>query len=233
MTGKVFQGFPTGKVRQIYIPEPFFSEIMPAVDNLYEMKVILYAFWFLQHQEGAVKFIRYEDLADDEELMESLAPNPEENLREALERATFDGILLRALPTTGELQKTCYFFNTPRGRAAIKAIDAGDWSLDGQELASVNLQAERPNIFRLYEENIGPLTPLISDTLQEAEKEYSVEWIEEAIEIAVHKNVRNWRYIEAILESWQKEGRHEKDRRDSQEDRRKYIQGEYGDIIEY
>jgi DNA replication protein len=233
MTGSVFQGFPTGKVRQIHIPEPFFSEIMPAVDNIYEMKVILYAFWFLQHQEGPVKFIRYKDFSSDEELMKSLAPNPEENLKEALERAMFGGVLLRALPSNGEIEETCYFFNTPRGRAAMKAIDAGAWSPEGQEPLRVDLQTERPNIFRLYEENIGPLTPLISDTLQEAEKEYSTQWIEEAIEIAVHKNVRNWRYIEAILKSWQKEGRHEKDRRDSQEDRRKYIQGEYGDIIEY
>jgi len=36
---------------------------------------------------------------------------------------------------------------------------------------------ERPNIFKLYEENIGPLTPLIADALKDAEKTYPPEWV--------------------------------------------------------
>ena len=61
------------------------------------------------------------------------------------------------------------------------------------------LDVERPNIFRLYEENIGPLTPLIAEMLRDAEKTYPADWIEEAFKIAVENNVRRWRYIEAIL----------------------------------
>jgi DNA replication protein DnaD len=49
----------------------------------------------------------------------------------------------------------------------------------------------------------------------------------------VLKNARNWKYIEAILRSWKEKGHDEKDRRDSQEDRRKYIEGEYADFIEH
>ena len=86
---------------------------------------------------------------------------------------------------------------------------------------------ESANIYRLYEENIGPLTPLIADTLRDAEENYSAEWIEEAIRLAVENNARSWRYVEAILRRWQDEGKDErKDRRDTEKVRRKYAEWE-------
>ncbi len=51
---------------------------------------------------------------------------------------------------------------------------------------------ERPNVFKLYEENIGPLTPMIADALKDAENTFSPEWIAEAIELAVKNNKRSW-----------------------------------------
>jgi DnaD/phage-associated family protein len=93
---------------------------------------------------------------------------------------------------------------------------------------------ERPNIFRLYEENIGPLTPLIADALQDAEKTYPPEWVAEALGTAVKNNKRNLKYVEAILRRWKEEGHAKKqDRRDAQEDGRRYAEGEYADFIEH
>ena len=88
----------------------------------------------------------------------------------------------------------------------------------------------KPNIFKLYEENIGPLTPLIADALRDAEESYPEEWIEEAIRIAVANNVRRWNYIDRILTRWQEEGRDGTDRRNNQEDYRRYLKGEYGEF---
>ena len=91
----------------------------------------------------------------------------------------------------------------------------------------VEILDEAPNIFRLYEENIGPLTPMIADALREAEQEYPIQWLEDALRIAVENNARNWRYVEAILERWQDKGRDEqKDRRDTEKARRKYAEWE-------
>jgi DnaD/phage-associated family protein len=67
--------------------------------------------------------------------------------------------------------------------------------------------AERPNIFVLYEQNVGLLQPIIAEELQEAERAYPQEWIEEAFRIAVENNVRNWKYIRRILERWAAEGK--------------------------
>lgn len=62
---------------------------------------------------------------------------------------------------------------------------------------SVNLF--RPNVFQLYEDNIGPLTPLIAERLKDAEESYPDSWLNDAIDQAVVNNARSWRYIETIF----------------------------------
>jgi DnaD/phage-associated family protein len=224
-----FQGFSSQKTHLTPIPEPFFTELLAEVDSLAEIKVILYAFWFLNRQESNMQYLKPEDLTSDQVLMDALQPDPENQIKDGLQRAIAHNILIKA----STQNQVYYFLNTPRGQAALRAIQAGNWKPEINLRPVTELRLERPNIFRLYEENIGPLTPMMSEMLQDAETTYPDGWIEDAIKIAVERNVRSWRYVEAILQSWQKEGRYEKDRRDTQEDRRKYIEGEYGDIIEH
>ncbi len=225
-----FTGFPAGKTHLTPIPGAFFSELLPAIDHLGELKVTLYAFWFLDNLEAPVRFLTYSDFSSDEKLVRGLG---EAGLDDSLERATQRGTLLKVQAAGGGPERTFYFLNTPRGRAAVQAIEAGTWRPDLVDHPPVTLDVERPNIFRLYEENIGPLTPLVADMLREAEQTYRGEWIEEAIRIAVQNNVRRWKYVEAILRSWQEEGRDGANRRDSEKDRRKYIEGEFADFIEH
>ncbi len=71
----------------------------------------------------------------------------------------------------------------------------------------VQVQFERPNIFVLYEQNIGLLSPLIADQLRDAADHYPQEWIEAAFREAIQYNKRNWKYISAILRRWETEGR--------------------------
>lgn len=70
-------------------------------------------------------------------------------------------------------------------------------------LNSLNLNS---SVFALYEQNIGILTPLIADRLKDAEKDYPQEWIEEAFDVAIQNNARNWAYIQAILDRWKVDG---------------------------
>lgn len=158
----------------------------------------------------------------------------------ALAKAIQRGSLLQADIAVGEDIETYYFLNSAKGRAAVQAIQAGQWvpgtaaGAEVEEPGAVGLHPEPPNIFRLYEENIGPLTPIIAESLGEAEDTYPTSWIEEAFQIAVERNARNWRYIEAILKRWQEEGRNaQEDRRDSQKTGRQYIEGELSDYIQH
>ena len=224
---KTFSGFPPGKVQNVSVPEPVFTDLIPLIDDLAELKLTLHVLWRLLRQRGKVRYLRYADLASDDVLRSSLGDAPTDVLRQALARAVERGTLLRVEAAAGDTSEHLYFANTPKGRAAVEAIARGEWP---DELES----AGRPNVFTLYEQNIGMLTPLIADELRQAEKDYPAEWIEEAFREAVTQNIRKWSYVRAVLEHWRDEGRgDEAGRRPREADRRRYIEGEYGDYIEH
>lgn len=69
------------------------------------------------------------------------------------------------------------------------------------------VRSSRPDIYTLYEQNIGPLTPILSEKLREAEMHYPPDWVADAFAEAVNYNRRNWAYIARILENWSINGR--------------------------
>lgn len=231
-----FSGFPEGKLRLTPIPSLFYSELLPSIDHLGELKVTLYAFWALARKPGRLQYLRQREIAQDELFMDGLrepAIPPDEALAEALERAVARGTLIKATPEGEDGEEAYFFLNSAKGRAAIKAIQDGQWRPSGDPDSPLELIIERPNIFRLYEQNIGPLTPMIAETLRDAEATYPGAWIEEALQIAVENNVRKWRYVQAILDDWTSKGRDDREYRgDTQKARRRYLQGEFSDFID-
>jgi DNA replication protein len=233
-----FEGFPAGELAQNTIPTVFFQRILAQVDDLFELKVILFALWYLGQQESKAAAIAYETFSGDLGLMQGLGDDPQAALNAALEKTEGRGVLLKqeAGPTHDDPTLPVgvyYFMNSPEGQAAARAVQEARWHPILESPAPVALDLERPNIYSLYEENIGPLTPMIAEDLREAEQTYAAEWVEEAIHIAVQNNVRRWRYVEAILRGWKEEGRHEEDRGKPQKDYLRYIQGKYGELGEY
>jgi DnaD/phage-associated family protein len=234
---KSFNGFPEGKVQLTRIPDPLLTDLLPEIDHLGELKLILYAFWRLERMEGAFRYLRRENFLEDQRFMNGLASGnieAEAALDEALQRCIQRGSLLEASLELEGGKETLYFLNSPKGRAAAQAIQRGEWRYTGDPLSPLSLSLDKPNLFRIYEENIGPLTPMIADKLGEAEDNYPAQWIEEAVQIAVENNVRRWSYVEAILKRWQEGGRDERtDRRDTEKDRRRYVEGEFSEFIEH
>jgi DnaD/phage-associated family protein len=227
---KPFDGFAEGKLRLTPVPAPFFTELLPEIDHLDELKVSIYVFWRLDRMEGAFRYLRQTDILEDEHFMQGLAAEADQAgqaLAEALQRCVQRGTLLETSVTLEKGPEKIYFLNSPKGRAAVQAIARGDWRPSGDPKAPLDLSLDQPNIFQLYEQHIGPLTPMIADTLREAEATYPADWIEEAVRLAVENNVRRWRYVEAILRRWQEEGRDDrKDGRDTEKDRRRYAEWE-------
>lgn len=229
---KGFSGFPAGKLRLTPVPNQFFNELLPSIDHLGELKLTLYTFWRLPRTPGEFPYLTRSALLADELLMEGLeSPGmaASEVLDEALERAVARGTLLRASLELSGVQEQLYFLNGPRGQAAIEAIQKGEWRPSSEPQTPIELRAERPNIFNLYEQNIGPLTPMIAESLREAEQSFPPEWVEQAIRIAVENNVRKWRYVQAILDDWMATGKAEY-QGDTERARRRYRQGEFADF---
>ncbi|GAB4441002.1 MAG: DnaD domain protein [Anaerolineae bacterium] len=231
-----FSGF-AGRTGMVRIPAPFFSELLPIIDHLGEMKVTLYCLWALQRKEGEHRYLTLRDFMRDDDFMNGLGhprASAEAVLEDALERAVARGTLLHISVEGAEGEEQLYFVNTERGRRAVEAIERGEWRPGaGDAPAELMLRVDRPNIFVLYEQNIGPLTPLIADALREIEEDYPQPWIEEAIRLAVTNNARSLAYFRAILERWEAEGKDRgRHRRDSEKDRRRYVEGEFADYID-
>jgi DnaD/phage-associated family protein len=212
---KKFTGF-TNKETFTQIPDSFFRQLLNEIAEVDELQVTLYALWRFEHMEGRLRYLRMEDFA---EVVPDAGP--------ALEKAAQRGSLLQVEKDAVIL----YFLNSPRGRAAAEAFTKGQ--RDGSKgAAQSNLPPERPNIFKLYEENIGPLTPLLADALKDAEQTYPPEWVVEALEIAIKSNKRNWKYVEAILRRWKEEGyAKEQDRRDAKEPRGRDVARKVKDFL--
>ena len=237
-----FAGFSTKRNRLVPVPDAFFTELLPQIDNLSELKVTLHLFWLLYHRQGLPKAIARSELDEDAALLRSLktvrGPRPAHDyLRDGLERAVARGTLLSlSVSELGGKVERWYFLNTPASREALGRAE-GQQSVE--EMLPVHevklVRVQRPNIFTLYEQNIGPLTPLVADELREAELEYPPAWIEEAMRQAVEYNKRNWRYVHGILRRWQTEGRGNgiDSRRVEQEgDPARYRRGKYGHLVE-
>jgi DnaD/phage-associated family protein len=217
-----FKGF-TSSESFTRLPNSFFSKLLKDIDDLDELKIVLYLFWRIEQMEGAQRVLSRGDITSDEAFMSGWSAA---GLAAALEKASRRGIVLRVEDDAGGL----FALNTPRGRATVEGLQKGRLIASAH---SPNLPPrDVPNIFRLYEQNIGPLTPLMSDTLKDAENEYSAEWIEEAISEALKRNIRNWKYVEAILKGWKERGNHERENQQNAGKNDRYAKSQFSEYFD-
>ena len=214
-------------LHDIHLSTNFLFQIFGETEDLIQLKVLLFAIGLAQQSGDEANPLTLQDFYSYPEFMNTIGSS-EEEMREKLLSA------LRANLKTGYLlcssfeemkQGKSFYLNTPRGKQAAQ--------IQGTPAKNPVYDLSWSEVFKLYEENIGPLTPLIADALKDAEKEYSKEWLEEAIRIAVVNNVRKWRYIQAILNSWKEEGRNGRDQRHTEEDYEQYTKGKYGKFIKH
>lgn len=209
-----FPGF-TSSETFTQIPDSLLR-LLSEIDDMAELKVTLFAIHRIEHIEGNFRGLSEADFES-----ESLGLRVDE-IRRGLGKAVERQTMLKA---ENEAQ-IFYFLNSPRGRLSAEAF------ANGQIKPSQGYAPNKSNVFKLYEENIGPLTPLLSDMLKEAERNYPGAWFEEAFEIAVSRNVRNWKYIEAILSRWKENGKDERrDSKDVVKDARRYTESEFSEFF--
>jgi DnaD/phage-associated family protein len=198
----------------ISLPDSFFTQAVPKIQDLAELKIVLYvAYLILRKQDYPHPDnigVTYKELkAGSRQLSAEL---DEKTLRRALDSAVEHGALLHSTLTINGVLEDVYSLTAPmyRGR-----------------------QPPTVNVFALYEQNIGIITPMIAEELKEAEKLYPPQWIEEAFKEAVTLNKRSWKYIARILERWASEGKDSGEyKRDVKKDGPdKYIKGRYGHLV--
>jgi DNA replication protein len=240
-----FTGFSTDKQKTVRVPEGLFEDVLPAITSMLEMKVTLHTLWRLARggpNGSSPRMVSLIELQADEGLWSALShvkgPRAfDEAVLEGLELALARGTLL-AIGVRGDSAERWFLLNTKDNRAWVETLGRGEVDITLAPFAAQSkiqnpkskIIIERPSIYALYEQNVGLLTPILAERLQDAEGRYPVAWIEAAIEEAVSNNKRSWRYIERILERWAAEGKDSGKDRGSIEraiDPEKYTKGKY------
>lgn len=213
-------GFLLDHEPSIGVPASFFTDVLPQIVNLAELHVTLTVFRLTAEAGGLGTPVAERKLLREKGLRQALRPNgsprqPTQRILEGVELALSRGTLLRLVAEHGKRHANWYYVNTPDNRAAVAAMERGEQAPPAEAWVDDEppvIRLERPTIFRLYEQNIGPLTPLVADRIVQALDDYPSDWIEDGIEEAVAYNRRSWRYIERILENWSAQGRAARER---------------------
>jgi len=233
-----FRGFPP-RVEVTPLPNVFFSEVLLIINSLLELKAVMQVFFLLSRRKGYPRFISFSELSRNAVIageLRKMTGDADALLRSALESAVKHGILLHIPIDVDGKSDDAYFINNQAEKDTISKIMSGTLKIPRVEIRVQEEPAsEQPrDIYSLYEHNIGMLTPILAEELQEAELRYPPEWIQDAFREALRANVRNWKYIHGILKRWEREGRKDgKPVGDSQKegDPDKYIRGKYGHMV--
>ncbi len=226
---KQFGGFPAG-VEYTGVPTVFISRLLPEIEDMAELKTTLHLFRLLSGKRG-LRFVTRGEMAADVAVTESLSV---EALGAGLAAAVARGTFLQLTLDVDGKREDAYFLDGEDDRRTVARIRNGELALTGIKAGKETATPDKmPDIFSLYEENIGMITPLIAEELKEAEKDYPAGWIEDAIREAARQQVHKWAYVAAVLERWAAEGRGSgTNRRDTRADTEKYRNQKYGNVVE-
>ena len=210
-----FPGFNSGTL-YTPVPNPCFGPLLEQIQDIAEMKVVLRGLWLLHRQRSRPKRVSAQEFLSDRSLLKGLADsgeNAQEEICRGLRLAVERGIFLCSQSGNEPSGEQFYLLNTDSNRSALDHMRTdGNSNLEKTQPSSQAVTPapeDRPNIFVLYEENIGMLSPILAEELKEAEELYPEGWLENAFHIAVTENKRSWRYIAGILRRWASEGKDE------------------------
>jgi DnaD/phage-associated family protein len=228
----------------IPVPRSFFERHLTRIRDLAALKVLLTIYERVAPFNVAEQFVAEDALFADRPLQDGLrwtatTRPPLAEIRRGIDLLVAHDAIVRICVEDDEDASYWLMPKEPENVACLNAIIHGErpFPLRSSDVtAQPRVAIERPNVFRLYEQNIGMLTPLIADQLIEAIELYPERWIEDAIGEAVSLNRRNWRYIQRILQRWETEGRgDETDRRNQGASGfvqpEKYLRGKYSSLF--
>ena len=223
-----FGGF-AGIGRATAIPNAFFAGALPAMRAPGDLLAFLWTARLVQEQRGEARFVTADQVwaapgaADSFERLADGRASLERGLAACAEL----GALLALDLAVGGEREVVYFVNNPASRRAVARARAGELALRPDALVREPPRERAPDIFLLYEEHIGTITPMVGERLLAAAERFPAHLVEAAFREAAERNVRNWRYVERILERWAEEGHaHEATGQDPADRRRRYFLGD-------
>ena len=228
----VTDGFPD-KSKFTPVPNLLFGRLLEEITDVRLLKCILRLIFMINQKKGFPRFVAWEELVSDRVLRIAMSGDthalneiPDHQIRDhdiyvyrlanALHELELLGLILPVdnnESIDGLSVADAFLINNEEGRRGINSIRGRFDDRVGIKTQGIfnsgtdPLPLEQPNIFSLYEENIGIIGHIMAEELKEAEKQYPESWLNEAFKEAVLQNKRNWSYIKAILHNWTEKGK--------------------------
>lgn len=213
--------FPRG-VHFTPVPNPLLAGLLEQITDIRELKVTLRVIWALNRKKSPLPYVTASELCSDRSVSAMLGMTGDQlqsAVGDALKLAVQRGTLLKVCAEEDEPR---FLLNTQPVRAAVakKGMEVTQPAGLTAGPRAETQQAERRDdlhdgVFRVYEENIGVMSPLIAESIKAALQEHPESDVVDAIRVAVEANARSWKYVTAVLRRWAVEGRDARDGRDS------------------
>ena len=127
MSEASFKGFPA-RAEVTPLPNIFYTEVLPHIENLAEAKTVMQVFFLLSRRKGYPRFVSLKELNSDPVLVKGLhhlAPTTGDLIKQALELAVQDSILLHIPVDMSGQSDDLYFINNQAEKDTIAKIVQG------------------------------------------------------------------------------------------------------------
>ncbi len=190
------------------LPQALLRDLVPSMSDPAELIVTLYAVEAIARQRRYPRRVSVADLRESRALIEALARlcgdrEVEDAFDEGLSAAVERGALLQDRVVTNGRWVEWIALNDVDGRRALE-LGAALPALK-QVGGRLEVASSAPGV---WQDAFGtPMPPILAEEVKAAESRYGSERLHDAFAEAAANNVRSWRYVEAILERWETEGR--------------------------
>ena len=199
------------EIRYTPTPNLVFGKLLDEIKELNDLKFILRIIWMINQAKRVPKYITLEEIISDR-IINSIIPKPNTEpdtfCKLILNKPQLLNLFLYHEININQSNTAVVALNTARNKTMLNKIKGLD-KFDSVFQPNGDVSEESPNIFKLYEDNIGTLNPIITDELKYAETTYPSTWITNAFKESVVRNKRSWNYIKTILENWNREGKND------------------------
>ena len=202
-----FDGFPSG-APVTPLPHALLRDLAPRMSDPAELIVTLYAVEAISRVRRFPRRVSCKDLRASRSMIEALAgmcdPRDvpaafEDGLNAAVER----GSLLRGREVQDGFWTEWIALNDADGRRALETA-----SMPPQSESVHGREAVYSSVPEIWQSAFGTaMPPILTEEVKAAESRVGLEWLRDAFAEAAANHVRNWRYVQAILERWETEGR--------------------------
>ena len=212
-----FDGFPSG-APATPLPQTLLRDLTPRMTDAAELIVTLYAVDALSRQRRFPRRIALADLRECRPLIDALAGicaerGAAESFEAGLSAAIGRGTLLSAGTSEEDQWSGWVALNDADGRRAIEGLARSERTAAEAEPRRVRgreaVYSSTPEIWQSAFGTSPP--PILIEELQAAEARYGLAWLRDAFAEAAANHARSWRYVQAILERWETEGRDDGD----------------------